>query len=95
MPCIALRDETGKQIGWASVCRTPHLCWFCRKLSVSTLCDFPIGNGKTCSARMCADCATRGVKQVTPRKTKPVDYCPDHKFKLPPQQSIFTEASSV
>lgn len=95
MPCIALRDDTGKQIGWASVCRTPQLCWFCRKLSVSTLCDFPMGKGKTCSARMCSDCATHGLKPVTPRKSKPVDYCPTHKRQLTPQQGLFREAADV
>lgn len=92
MPCIALRDDTGKQIGWASVCRTPQLCWFCRKLSVSTLCDFPMGNGKTCNARMCTDCATEVARSVTPRKAKRLDYCPTHKGQPPMQSQLFQEA---
>lgn len=94
MPCIALRDDSGRQIGWARVCSTPRLCWFCREKAVSRLCDFPIGNGKTCDAKMCSTCATQGVKSVTPRKSKPVDYCPTHKGRLPVQSPLFEEVDS-
>jgi hypothetical protein len=94
MPCIALRDESGKQIGWAKVCGAIHLCWFCRERIVTKLCDFPLGNGKTCSAKMCNVCATEAARPVTPRKSRHVDYCPTHKGQVAIQSQLFQEVHS-
>lgn len=44
-------------------------CSFCGWVS-EFLCDFPVGDGKTCDRKMCADCA-REVASDT-------HYCDDH-----------------
>ncbi len=57
---------------------TPAKCQFCRRRPHTKLCDFDIGNGKTCDARMCDSCTTN----VGPNR----DYCPAHRevnVKLP------------
>lgn len=51
-------------------------CGFCGKPG-RLLCDYPLGNGKTCDARVCEGCTTRphgaGME---------IDYCPIHKGKI-------------
>jgi hypothetical protein len=45
-------------------------CSFCKRAEGDRLCDFDIGDGKTCDARVCGRCA----KRVGPN----LDHCPNH-----------------
>lgn len=90
MPWIDIIDENRKKIGEAHLCMRRHSeycmpCWQIdrlRQLS-SKLCDFPLGNGKTCDKPICNFHATSGGKNI--------DYCPDHKHAAP--QSLFPEVA--
>lgn len=54
-------------------------CGFCNNPG-NLLCDYPVsGDGRTCDARMCIDCCTRG-ESATDSPT--IDYCPIHKGKM-------------
>jgi hypothetical protein len=66
-----MADGTAVHVKFAAPRR--KRCKFCdpTKANFATLqCDYPIGNGKTCDAFMCAACA-RCVGMDR-------DYCPDH-----------------
>lgn len=74
MPCIPFKDKDGKFVGIACTrgrglrpsrcvepgCAVPH----------TKLCDWSMGNGKTCDRKMCDAHATRVGDDV--------DYCPRH-----------------
>jgi hypothetical protein len=90
MPCEWLKDEkTGAviHINRGRGGGKKKLCPFCKKGWVSKLCDFPVGNGKTCDAEICDQCATNRGYQNTPygkgtdlvRLNDTVDVCPIHK----------------
>lgn len=67
--------------------RGPKLyCKFCRKnYHGGKLCDFPIGNGKTCDAQMCDDCSRTIGRQDSDaggglkRLNDTIDVCPIHR----------------
>lgn len=67
-------------------------CKFCKATyTEGKLCDFPIGNGKTCDAQMCNRCAiTVGLQEADighgmKRIGDTVDLCPIHKSSKLPQ----------
>jgi hypothetical protein len=74
MPCRPVYHD-GKAVGFACGRGGPQTCKFCMKTNrhrpVTKLCDFPVGQGRTCDAGMCSDCATKIREEV--------DYCPVHK----------------
>ena len=51
MPCYAIHDKAGKQIGHVCGKLGKH-CADCAGVS-GFLCDFPVGKGKTCDRPMC------------------------------------------
>lgn len=71
-----------------------HTCAFCKRTyTEGKLCDFPIGNGKTCDAQMCNHCArTIGTQDVDlggglKRLGDSFDVCPIHRgMPIPPKQ---------
>ena len=65
-------------------------CKFCRqdyKQSTGKLCDFPVGNGKTCDAEMCSKCCRTLGRGDVPighgliRPNDTFDVCPIHRGK--------------
>ncbi len=71
MPCDFHRSEDGSLI--YVICsrgarQTPP-CHYCGKPS-TTLCDYPMGNGKTCDKAMCNNCKTHIGRDL--------DVCKDH-----------------
>jgi hypothetical protein len=60
--------------------RRSKRCPTCSTGYVEKLCDFPVGNGKTCDAGMCGRCATAIANEV--------DYCPKHKGQIPAQGAL-------
>jgi hypothetical protein len=63
-----------------------QFCKFCRrKYSEGKLCDFPVGNGRTCDAAMCNECARTLGSQETEighgmkRLGDTIDVCPVHR----------------
>lgn len=54
-------------------------CFQCGRLSTK-LCDFPLGNGKTCDKKLCGRCAVP-VGQDR-------DYCPEHPRAQEPQREL-------
>ena len=63
-------------------------CKFCHcnaKKEDAKLCDFPVGNGKTCDAQMCSSCAmTLGSQQTDighgmKKLNDTIDVCPIHR----------------
>jgi hypothetical protein len=91
VPCITLRDQSGKVIGHACVRGSRSTrCQFCRKNSVSLLCDYPTRPGKQCSKGMCDECATHvTVALELSGHTDTIDYCPNHKHFATAQQELF------
>ena len=57
---------------FAIVCgvRKPAKCNFCKSRPHTRLCDFPVGGGATCDARICDECRKPGPNDL--------DYCPNH-----------------
>lgn len=68
MPCYSLHDKDGKQIGHLCGNLGEH-CACCGGVS-GYLCDFPVGEGKTCDRPLCGRCAA----EVAPE----VHYCSGH-----------------
>ena len=68
MPCYALHDKDGKPIGHLCGNLGAH-CTCCGGVS-GYLCDFPVGEGKTCDRPLCG----RHAAEVAPE----VHYCPGH-----------------
>jgi len=93
MPCRIIHDEQGNAIGHACVRGyRPGPCPICRNQPVTKLCDFPVGKGKTCDAKMCDRCATQVSIAVEAGKVglvDTVDYCPKHKGQTAPQRGLF------
>jgi hypothetical protein len=61
------------QGNFAIICgvRKPAKCQFCKARPHTRLCDFFLqAEGKTCDARMCDKCTTRGGQDL--------DHCPNH-----------------
>jgi hypothetical protein len=67
-------------------------CRFCHRIyniDDGKLCDFPVGNGKTCDAQMCSQCARTIGSQHTDmgggfkKLNDTVDYCPIHAKQVP------------
>ena len=95
MPCEWLKTADGTVI---HVNRgrggKKKLCPFCKRGSVSKLCDFPIGNGKTCDAEICDGCArTLGRQDVEighgmKRLNDTLDVCPIHRGKPFPSAEV-------
>lgn len=83
-PCkwIQLDDGTTVHLKLSNPRRTK--CRFCKKWWGSRLCDFPLGNGRTCDAPMCPACATRTGEDA--------DLCPNHK-NAAPQRDLFAEVA--
>lgn len=63
-------------------------CFFCKNRYQTKLCDFPVGNKKTCDAPMCDLCATSVGHDL--------DYCPKHKNWPNPivQAGLFEEGAA-
>lgn len=88
MPCEWYKDAYGNVIHMnvgRSTGRKP-VCAFCRRpYREGRLCDFPLGNGKTCDAQMCTSCAVTLGSQETPvggglvRLGDTIDVCPYHR----------------
>lgn len=68
------------------------ICPFCKRGFVSKLCDYPVGNGKTCDAEMCDQCSrTLGRQDVDvggglKRLNDTLDVCPLHRGKEFPKE---------
>lgn len=83
MPCSMIRLADG------TVCYVKHSaprrqkCRFCARWSTK-LCDFPMGNGKTCNAPCCSE---HSVSVGEDR-----DFCEAHR-KAAPQKSLFEGAA--
>ena len=63
-------------------------CKFCQskyKAEDGKLCDFPVGNGRTCDAEMCGNCARTLGRQATDighgmkKLNDTIDVCPIHR----------------
>lgn len=87
MPCEWLKSPDGTVIhinrGRGGKVMT---CQFCRRrYTEGKLCDFALGDGKTCDAAMCEQCATTVGGQHSDlgdgftKLNDTVDYCPNHK----------------
>jgi hypothetical protein len=70
-------------------------CKFCHKdYRGGKLCDFPVGNGKTCDAEMCDGCARTLGSQSTDighgmkRLGDTIDVCPIHRGKATVQSGV-------
>jgi hypothetical protein len=77
--CTTVKSPDGQVM--AIVCglrrRALPRCKFCGQGEATKLCDFPMGNGKTCDVPMCDGCAkVMGFDR---------DYCPAHA----PQRPLF------
>ncbi len=68
MPCYLLRNKDGQPMGHVCGNLGPH-CGCCGGVS-GFLCDYPVGEGKTCDRPLCDHCAA----EVAPD----VHYCPGH-----------------
>ena len=58
MPCQFFRSSDGELVG--VICSRGHKqarCYICGK-PANSLCDYPIGKGKTCDKPMCSHCKT-------------------------------------
>lgn len=87
MPCEWYRaaDGTVMHIN-RSRSRKKMRCGFCKATYTDgKLCDFPVGNGRTCDAQMCGQCATTVGRQHSDaghgmkRLNDTIDLCPIHK----------------
>ncbi len=72
MPCVPVRWFNGHEANGFVCTRSryrPKVCDLCGVLA-DALCDWPMGNGKTCDAPLCAKHRVRQGENV--------DYCPRH-----------------
>ena len=76
-------------------------CKFCHeKYSEGKLCDFPVGNGKTCDAEMCSECARTLGRQATDighgmkKLNDTIDVCPIHREMAVVEGGKLKEASN-
>lgn len=85
MPCEWLKGPNGSVIHLNVARGRKKKCPFCKIGIVSKLCDYPVGNGKTCDAEMCDGCKrTLGYQETefAPGFKKPndtIDVCPIHR----------------
>lgn len=54
------------------------LCAVCRRRPAARLCDWPLGEGRTCDRPLCERCAVRPATVSSLRLDDTVDYCPHH-----------------
>ena len=91
MPCewyekdgVIIHVNRGRSPGRMMKCRFCNLSY---RRADGKLCDFPIGEGRTCDAEMCRSCARTLGKQATDaggglkRLNDTIDVCPDHRGK--------------
>jgi len=89
MPCEWLKTEDGHviHINRGRGRAKPKICPFCKKGTVSKLCDYPLSEDgkKTCDAEICDGCARtlgRGDVRVSEHLFRPndtFDVCPIHR----------------
>jgi hypothetical protein len=88
MPCEWLRGPNGEviHINRGRTREKTRHCKFCHKdYKGGKLCDFPVGNGKTCDAEMCDACARTLGRGDVPiggglkRINDTIDVCPIHR----------------
>jgi hypothetical protein len=53
-------------------------CSVCGRKGADRLCDWLIGNGKTCDKPLCRHCAGHPVPVFGKPETADIDYCPEH-----------------
>ena len=89
MPCEWLKtaDGTVVHINCGKGRGKMMKCKFCNqnyRQNEGKLCDFPVGNGKTCDAEMCGSCARTLGRQETEighglkKMNDTIDVCPIH-----------------
>lgn len=90
MPCEWYRTADGTMVH-VKRARTPGrkmCCKFCQREyreADGKMCDFPVGNGKTCDAQMCGSCARTLGRQDSDtghglkRLNDTIDVCPIHR----------------
>jgi len=87
MPCewykkdgVVIHVNRGRSRGPKRNCKFCHQDYYGGKL-----CDFPVGDGRTCDAEMCNECARTLGKQNTEigsglkRLNDTIDVCPNHR----------------
>ena len=86
MPCEWVKLPGGGVAHIRTSSQRKKLCKFCNEKSNDMkLCDFPIGNGRTCDAEMCSKCARTLGRQETDygagmkRVNDTIDVCPIHR----------------
>ena len=86
MPCEWYKTADGATVHVHTSRPRVKECKFCHKKSRDMkLCDFPVGNGKTCDAAMCSDCARTLGSQATDighgmkKLNDTIDVCPIHR----------------
>lgn len=88
MPCEWLRtpDGTVVHVNRGRTRGQKMRCKFCHKdYYGGKLCDFPIGNGRTCDAAMCDECSRtlgaqeREIGDGFARMRDTIDVCPIHR----------------
>lgn len=88
MPCEWLKMPDGTVAHIRTSGQRKKLCKFCgEKSNNMKLCDFPVGNGRTCDSEMCLKCARTLGSQSTDigsgiqRLNDTIDVCPIHRDK--------------
>lgn len=81
MGCMAFRTDQGYGYICGSGVETSDVCRFCGHLA-EHLCDYPVGDGKTCDLPLCGECRTK-VAVPTDLRTRidigeAFDLCPTH-----------------
>lgn len=86
MHCEWLKSEDGTVIHMKTTAPRKQECKFCHEMSRDMkLCDFPLGNGRTCDAQMCSNCARTLGSQETDigngfkKLNDTIDVCPIHR----------------
>ena len=88
MPCewYKMADGTVVHVNRGRGGGKMQTCKFCRKqYREGKLCDFPVGNGRTCDAAMCEGCSRTIGRQHTDtgagmqRLNDTIDVCPIHR----------------
>lgn len=100
MPCEWLKGPNGSTVHIRTSGQRKKPCPFCKVGFISKLCDYPVGEGKTCDAAMCAACTRTIGRQDTPighgfvRPNDTIDVCPIHRGMPFPQQPSPTPPSA-
>ena len=72
-PSFFEREHPDYELGHGSLLwHAPEedVCSKCRNALTEAVCDYPVGNGKTCDLSMCFDCRNRVTAEI--------DYCYQH-----------------